>query len=830
MKKRLLSFLLTASVLFGLLPLTAAAEKQEEAPELVQGPIIYRGLDNTPQSSALRTVSQAWNDGGTFREGVYEGYYAQLDESSQRLYRELQSKFSQPGVSQVKLQISIPKTLSDTSEISTWLKTELYPTFEALNRDHPEMPWLESGSFQPSYSYDEHFYTSVTITLKNVSPHSNNISEFQKAIANAVTEIDKKIGSSSDSYSKIRAIHDYLCDLILYEKDEEDNTSFDQSAYSALVAPNKTVCAGYAMSFKLLCDRYGIPCLYINGTANDGNHAWNYVRMDDLGSQWYAVDATWNDEKTYTSYYYFLSGSGTLKPKWDSNGKIVGTDTSFSENHLARNLCLGGQVTLPFPTLSTDSCRITPYIKKNYAIKTTYGTKLSDIVIGEKMLVGDLADISDPDAYVSGTWAWKDGSLSVGNVTNPKEYNRFVAIFTPDDPKYNAIEGRAFLTVVPADPIPEQVNTSAQEQNGKSVVQTTVTLPASESGGTASATISASAGRELTKQAAEKRSTVVVITPIIQSSVDSAQVTIPAAVISDLVRKTHAGIMVDTPVAQAAIPNSSLNALSGGDVTVSIQRQDSQLSVTVQAGQHIVSSMNDGLTVIAPAANAAPGTVAVLIGQNGSRTVIRKSTVNVSEGTLSIPLTGSARLEIIDNSKGFDDVPDAEWASNAIDFVSSHELFNGISPSTFGPGVSMSRGMVAKVLHNLENNPTCSKSVTFDDVPSHEWYADAVAWAAEQGLVSGYGTGTFGAADHITRQDLVVILWRYIGCPAAEKSSLSYSDVDKAAGYAVEALAWATEQGIISGRGAGVLDPQGLATRIEVAKVFQNLLECSAGQ
>ena len=104
------------------------------------------------------------------------------------------------------------------------------------------------------------------------------------------------------------------------------------------------------------------------------------------------------------------------------------------------------------------------------------------------------------------------------------------------------------------------------------------------------------------------------------------------------------------------------------------------------------------------------------------------------------------------------------------------------------------------------------------------WYTEAIRWATSQGIIGGYGNGNFGPNDNITREQLAVMLWRYAGSPAATDKELHFTDADKASGYALEALRWAVENGIINGYGDGRLGPQGLATRGQVAQMLKNFL------
>lgn len=129
--------------------------------------------------------------------------------------------------------------------------------------------------------------------------------------------------------------------------------------------------------------------------------------------------------------------------------------------------------------------------------------------------------------------------------------------------------------------------------------------------------------------------------------------------------------------------------------------------------------------------------------------------------------------------------------------------------------------MLAQILYNNEERPPASGS-SFTDVKSGAWYADAVSWATQKGIVSGYGNGRFGPNNNITREQLAVMLWRYAGSPISTASLNSFTDQAKAGKYALAALRWAVEKGIISDKGNGTLDPKGNATRAEVAHMLMN--------
>lgn len=165
-----------------------------------------------------------------------------------------------------------------------------------------------------------------------------------------------------------------------------------------------------------------------------------------------------------------------------------------------------------------------------------------------------------------------------------------------------------------------------------------------------------------------------------------------------------------------------------------------------------------------------------------------------------------------------------EWAG--LEFLLRFAVFfSHFRCPNFSKILSRYSGMLALVLHNLENNPDANSSAVFSDVANGVWYEAAVSWAAERSIISGYGNGLFGPGDNITREQLAVILWRYTGMPTASGSSLAgFTDASTASTYALDALEWAVKSGIISGNGSGILDPKGFATRAQVAQIFMNYL------
>jgi len=172
----------------------------------------------------------------------------------------------------------------------------------------------------------------------------------------------------------------------------------------------------------------------------------------------------------------------------------------------------------------------------------------------------------------------------------------------------------------------------------------------------------------------------------------------------------------------------------------------------------------------------------------------------------------------------FTDIDATMWCGDAVSFVCENGLMSGYGDGRFGPDDNLSRAMLAQILHNAEGRPIVNFPMQFSDVPSGEWYAEAVRWAASEQIVTGYGGGLFGPDDSITREQLAVMLWRYAGTPAATDKELHFNDVDEAGGYALDALRWAVGNGILTGHGDGRLAPAGLATRAEAAAMLMRYM------
>lgn len=236
----------------------------------------------------------------------------------------------------------------------------------------------------------------------------------------------------------------------------------------------------------------------------------------------------------------------------------------------------------------------------------------------------------------------------------------------------------------------------------------------------------------------------------------------------------------------------------------------------------------------------------VTVSSNGTVTItpdkgyqIAKITVNGKE--VAIPadgkLTGLTKndkvvvtfAKITDGSSTlFADVADDAWYADAVRYVFEKGMMNGTSSTTFSPNETTTRAMIVTMLHRLENEPTAS-AAGFTDVASNTYYANAVAWAAANGVVTGVSETSFAPNDAITREQLAAILYRYAelkGYNVSASGSLSgYTDASQISSYATTAMQWANSTGLITGKTSTTLSPKGNATRAEVATILMRFCE-----
>lgn len=177
----------------------------------------------------------------------------------------------------------------------------------------------------------------------------------------------------------------------------------------------------------------------------------------------------------------------------------------------------------------------------------------------------------------------------------------------------------------------------------------------------------------------------------------------------------------------------------------------------------------------------------------------------------------------------FTDVGEGDWYYAAVSFVYDRGYFSGTEESVFSPNASMTRSMVATVLHRVAGSETAREAPRFIDVPDGQWYSQGIAWASQNGIVNGMGGDRYEPDAPVTREQLVTMLYRYQKDYRQEDASAAgdlgaFPDGGAVSVWAKDAMTWAVGAGLLSGRDTGHLDPTGTATRAEVAAILQRFV------
>ena len=335
--------------------------------------------------------------------------------------------------------------------------------------------------------------------------------------------------------------------------------------------------------------------------------------------------------------------------------------------------------------------------------------------------------------------------------------------------------------------------------------------------GGASAEITAENVTEALRQAGSIRTLAVRVDT---EKADSVAVSLPADAVK-VVSDAGIGLNVETENGTAKLDVDTVGnlAVTGKAVTVNVKKNaDGTTTFDVTAGGR---SVNEEIKIEMPATGN--GQVLVIVKPDGTQEIVKKSVVENGKVYAEIP--AGAKVKTIHNEKSFPDVANNAWHKSAVDFASSHELFQGTDKG-FEPNSPMTRAMLATVLYRLEG-AIATGGNSFADVPSGMWYTDAVTWASANGIVTGTDKG-FEPNVNITREQIATMLYCYaklLGLDTSGRSGLNgFSDGSKTSSWANEAMQWAVSVGLFKGDDNGALNPQGDATRAEVATLMQRLV------
>jgi len=504
-------------------------------------------------------------------------------------------------------------------------------------------------------------------------------------------------------------------------------------------------------------------------------------------------------------------------------------------------------------------------------LTASYGDRLSSVTL------------RNPSGNTPGTWSWVNGGQTVGNVGT----NRFQAVFTPDDTYFDPVTVELSVNVSPRSLSGAAVTLSqtsyeydgtAKRPNvtvklgsvtltegtdytvsysgninvGTATVTITgignytgtktakftigtgsgkdssITISAAISGDTSSVDIDSSVFDNLVNQVLDNNSAKATVKVRASSTTPIVSVSLPAPSVLDLCSISDADLAIATPFATLTLPNEALYPISWNADKLELvvdKKSSNTISIELYRDGIEVDNIYGGATVTLNISNSKAGSIAVALDYYGNEEVIKKAVVK--NGIMNIPIQGSTILKVTNHSKAFSDMG-GHWSKNAVDFVSSRNLFQGTSDNIFSPDMTMSRAMIVTVLHRLEDEPK-GGSFSFRDVPKGSWYYDSIAWAAGKGIIEN-STGNYNPEGAAPREEMALLFYRYaraMGCDTSASVPLSgFSDAPQISSSAArQAMSWAVGVGLMNGMSDTTLGPNLNATRAQVATMFQRLCE-----
>ena len=329
----------------------------------------------------------------------------------------------------------------------------------------------------------------------------------------------------------------------------------------------------------------------------------------------------------------------------------------------------------------------------------------------------------------------------------------------------------------------------------------------------------------------------------------AVQVTLPANDLKAIADADRVQLTVDSPLATLTFDEKSLDSLNNAidgqesirfDITF-VDNDTPTYSFDVIVGNESIGKFGGTATVFipfTPQAGTDPNTITVYtldqdnnpVPLNGAQyDAERKGFVFAISQPATVFIAAIAE-EIADAFVNpFDDVAVTAWYYDAVMYMAANQFMAGTAAGQFSPDLPMTRAMLVTTLYNYEGAPASSVENPFTDVADGQWYTNAILWAYENGVVSGYGNGLFGTNDSITREQAVTILQNYAkqkGIAVAQTADLSaYADLSDISPWSLDAMKWAKANDLVSGRSATTLAPKETATRAEIAQILMQYIE-----
>ena len=705
---------------------------------------------------------------------------------------------------------------SESIDLSAYSLTldQLEKVIELYRYDHTEHYW-----FPNSYTYSHNGGRIIKLQITNLTGFDDAVFE-----AEANKLLMAANGKTTD-YDKALALHDALVKHIVYDLDAVEDSSKNQNAFNAYgaIVNGKAVCEGYAEAYQYLLQKVGIQSYIVSGSSKEQQHEWNLVRLD---GKYYYTDVTWDDPIT--------ESEDENKPIYYPYFNI--TTARLTEDHMITD-------TYGILPICTDESLMYKGYAKLDSFTVDSVAALFNQQIGSQKIVR---------IYVTGSL--EEFQTQLGNNFNA------VGLKAGLISAIGSFVGREIYLVGEAIP----VSATSVKLN-----RATISLKATESA-KLTATVLPSNTTDAVKWTSDK--------PSVASVDDKGNIT---------AHKSGTATIIATAGTVSAACTVYVSCEHIWSVTYLKENADADKHYhictacgTKDAGEaHIYDDETDTIcNVCGYDKTASVVDWAISTEKTGVYAVTPKTEIdgfktddiavfdknnkeikyNTEKGGWPL-VKGEAYTvklnDIADNSKYsgvvwqlnpmadtiFPDTTADGWYNDAVNYAVGAGIMTGYkSNGLFGTSDSIQRQDFIVMLARYDGVDLSTYASTenkFPDVDNNGYYADAVKWGSENGIITGYThNGHFGVGDTITREQLVTMLYRYakykgkdvnVASDAEETAINKFNDYSKVSGFSKDAVLWATEKGVITGKGVNkdAIDPQGNAQRCEVAQIMYNIFK-----
>lgn len=615
------------------------------------------------------------------------------------------------------------------------------------------------------------------------------INEYFDEIEARASELDAMLAAVPEDVDKVLALHDYFVYNSTYDLSDNLPTGSDSFNTAGVLMNGRAVCQGYTYAFMYFMNRAGVECHCAVSTPM--NHSWNIVR---LGDAYYHVDLTWDDPVPdvpgMVGHKFVLLSDAAVRGKRSIGGDkphygwdplpVSCTDTRYDQAYW-----YGADSRIVF------SGKDRYYIKNDSIVKneTERGREIPLLRLGDWPVWG-----SDNAFWIgafSGLYLY-DGKLYYNTATELRRVDLTTmedeSLYTPD-----TSEGYIYGSAVMGGQMIYEIKQSPNETGVRYAVPFE--------------TLTGVHVHDYT-----------------------AVVTAPTC--------TEQGFTTHTCACGDSYADSYVNALGhawdegkvtkepteaeNGEKTFTCTRCGAVRTEEIPQLPHT----HRYTAAVTPPTCTERGytTHACACGDTYKDSYANALGHNFVSGVCT---RCGEKQSVTPDPVRFNDVKQRDWFCDAVNYAVANGLMNGVGNGNFAPNDPMTRAMLVTVLWRYEGSPTEGAN-SFSDVPNGQWYTQAVAWAAANGIVGGVGNNRFAPNGNITREQMAAILYRYAdkkGFDTSKRGNLNaFADKSRVSAYAVEAIAWAVGEGIIGGSD-GRLDPGGNATRAQVSTILMRFIE-----